>query len=143
MRNALIALVLGTTLTSLLPAQQATARLLGTSTDPTGAVVPAANIVARNVGTGLERRTVANESGEYSIPQLPIGQYTLVADSAGFKTSTITGLVLRVDQEARVDITLALGSAAESIQVEASTPLLVSDGSSVGQVVENVAIANM
>jgi carboxypeptidase family protein len=99
--------------------------------------------VARNTATGLTRKTVANESGDYSIPLLPIGQYTVTADSAGFKTSTINGLVLQVSQEARLDITLVLGSAAESIQVEASSPLLVTDGSSVGQVVENIAISSM
>ena len=82
-------------------AQESTARLLGTVTDPTGAVVPAANIAARNTATGLTRKTVANESGDYAIPLLPIGQYTVTADSAGFKTSTINGLVLQVGQEAR------------------------------------------
>src|SRR5689334_150065 len=116
MRNARLALFTGILLTSSLSAQDSTARLLGTVTDPTGAVVPGARVVARNVSTGIERSTAANESGEYSIPQLPIGQYTVVAESSGFKSSTINGLVLRVDQEARVDITLALGSAAESIQ---------------------------
>src|SRR4029077_7796460 len=91
-----------------LRAQESTARLLGTVTDPTGAVVPAANIVARNTATGLTRKTVANESGDYSIPLLPIGQYTVTADSAGFKTSTVNGLVLQVSQEARLDISLVL-----------------------------------
>jgi Carboxypeptidase regulatory-like domain len=126
-----------------LPAQESTARLLGTVKDPTGAVVPGAGIVAKNMATGLERKTLADTSGEYSIPQLPIGQYTITAESAGFKTSTVTDLVLQVNQEARVDITLALGTAAESISVRASSPVLVTDTSSVGQVIENVAIVNM
>jgi hypothetical protein len=139
----MIAMIVCLLFAPVLCAQESTARLLGTVTDPTGAVVPAANVAARNTATGLTRKTVANESGDYSIPLLPIGQYTVTADSAGFKTSTINGLVLQVSQEARLDITLVLGSAAESIQVEASSPLLVTDGSSVGQVVENIAIANM
>ena len=95
------------------------------------------------LATGLERKTLANESGDYSIPLLPIGQYTVTGEAAGFKTSTITGLTLQVNQEARVDIKLTVGSAAESIQVEAASPVLVTDDSSVGQVIENVAIANM
>ena len=65
------------------------------------------------------------------------------AEAAGFKTSTITGLTLQVNQEARIDIKLTVGSAAESIQVEATSPVLVTDDSSVGQVIENVSIANM
>jgi hypothetical protein len=143
MRYTAMALILGVVLAPLLSAQDSTARLLGTVTDPTGAVIPAANVVVRNVATGLERRAVANESGNYSIPALPIGQYTVTAESAGFKTSTITGLALQVNQEARLDIKLELGTAAESIQVQATSPVLVTDGSSVGQVVENAAIANM
>src|SRR6266550_854852 len=143
MRYVAITLILGAAFASFLSAQESTARLLGTVTDPTGAVVPRASVVARNVATGLERKAQANESGDYSIPLLPIGQYTVTGEAAGFKTSTITGLALQVNQEARLDINLELGTAAESIQVEAASPVLVTDDSSVGQVVENVAIANM
>src|SRR5271154_4070574 len=102
----LFAFALALTLAAWLSAQESTARLLGTVTDQTGAVLPKAEIVARNVATGLERKTVANEAGEYSISLLPIGQYTVKADAAGFKTNTITGLTLQVNQEARVDIRL-------------------------------------
>src|SRR5438874_1321219 len=132
MRYATMTLILGVAFGSFLSAQESTARLLGTVTDPTGAVIPGATVVARNVATGLDRKTVANESGNYSIPSLPIGQYTLVAESAGFRTSTITGLTLQLNQEARFDIKLELGAAAESIQVQAVTPALVTDSSSVG-----------
>jgi hypothetical protein len=131
------------TFAALLPAQESTARLLGTIRDPTGAVIPRANVVARNVATGLLWKTVTNDTGDYAIPLLSIGQYTVTAEAAGFKTSTVTGLVLQVNQEARVDITLTVGSATESVEVTTSSPLLVTDDSSVGQVVENTSIANM
>src|SRR5262245_5484918 len=124
-------------------AQQSTARLLGTVKDPTGAVVGSAMVIAHNVATGQDRKTTTDETGDYSIPLLPIGDYTVSAESPGFKTSTISGLSLQVNQEARVDITLSLGSTSEVVQVQASAPLLVTDGSSVGQVIENKAIANM
>lgn len=143
MRYAAITLILVVAFAPASSAQEATARLLGTITDPTGAVVVSANVVVRNVATGLQRKTVTNESGDYSISLLSIGQYTVTAEAAGFKTSTISGLALQVNQEARLDIRLALGSATESIQVTAATPVLVTDGSSVGQVVDNAAIANM
>src|SRR6267378_1088124 len=132
MRYAACTLILGAAFAPLAFAQESTARLLGTVTDPTGAVIPAASVVARNVDTGLVRRAVANGSGDYSIPMLPIGQYTVTAESAGFRTSTITGLVLQLNQEARLDIKLELGTAAESIQVQATASVLVTDGSSVG-----------
>ena len=124
-------------------AQESTARFLGTITDATGAVIPRAQVMARNTDTGLSWKTVSNESGDFSIPRVPIGPYTVTAEAAGFKTSTINGLVLQVNQEARVDITLSVGSAAESVEVTAAAPLLVTDDSGVGQVVENEAIANM
>lgn len=143
MRCSAIVLILGASFGSSLFAQESNARLLGTITDPSGAVIPGANVTARNLATGLERKTVSNATGDYSIPGLAIGQYTVTADSAGFKTSTITGLTLQVNQEARVNITLTLGTAAESIEVQAISPLLVTDSSSVGQVIEGVLIANM
>src|SRR3954449_11780071 len=136
MRYVAFTLILGCTFAASLFAQESTARLLGTVTDPTGAVVPHASISAKNVATGLEKKAQANESGDYSIPLLPIGQYTVTGEAAGFKIATITGLTLQVSQEARVDIKLAVGSANESIQVEATTPVLVTDQSSVVQVVE-------
>lgn len=143
MRYAAIACLFAWALATPASAQESSARLLGTITDPTGAVIPGANITAHNVATGLERKTISNATGEYLIPGLPIGEYTVTADSSGFKTSTITGLTLEVNQDARVDIRMAVGGAAESIEVQAVSPLLVTDSSSVGQVVENTAIANM
>ena len=59
-----------------------TASVTGRITDPTGAVIPRASIVAKNVATGLERKAQANESGDYSIPLLPIGQYTVIGEAA-------------------------------------------------------------
>jgi hypothetical protein len=100
MRFIAATLVAGAIVAPALFAQESTARLLGTVTDPTGAVVPRASIVAKNIATGLEKKAQANESGDYSIPLLPIGQYTVIGEAAGFKTSTITGLTLQVNQGA-------------------------------------------
>jgi hypothetical protein len=94
MRFVAVTLLAGAILAPSSFAQESTARLLGTITDPTGAVIPHASITAKNLATGLERKAVANESGDYSIPLLPIGQYTVTGEAAGFKISTITGLML-------------------------------------------------
>src|SRR5579883_1622148 len=93
-------------LTSVSFAQESTARLLGTVTDPTGALVPRTIITAKNVATGLSWKTQSDESGNYTIPLLPIGQYTVTGEAPGFKTATVTGLTLQVNQEARVDMKL-------------------------------------
>jgi hypothetical protein len=132
-------------LTGVFPvvAQQSTARLLGTVTDQTGGVIVGATLRVANAGTGFQRITQSSQTGEYSIPLLPIGEYTVTAEASGFKTATIGGLVLQVNQEARVDVVLSVGTTSETVSVEATAPLLVTDTSSVGQVIENKAIANM
>src|SRR5437879_1892548 len=130
MRYAALTLILGVAMAPLSSAQESTARLLGTITDPTGAVIPAASVVARNAATGLQRKTVANESGNYSIPLLPIGQYTVTAESARLQDQYGYGprvTALQVDQEPRLDIKLELGTSAESIQVQATSSLLVTE----------------
>jgi hypothetical protein len=91
MRHILVTLFVVTAFETVTAAQESTARLLGTITDPTGAVVPGANVVTHNVATGLERRATSDQSGDYLIPMLAIGHYTVTVDAAGFKTSTITG----------------------------------------------------
>lgn len=124
-------------------AQQSTARLLGTVKDPTGGAIPGATVRAINIATSQERSAATDASGDYSIPLLPIGEYTITGEAQGFKTTTIQGVTLQVNQEARVDMTLTLGSTSETVSVEAAVPLLVTDSSSVGQVIENKAIQNM
>src|SRR5450755_4672249 len=99
MRFITATLVAGAILASVSFAQESTARLNGTVTDPTGAVIPHASVAVKNLATSLEWKAQSNESGDYSIPLLPIGQYTVTGEAAGFKTSTITGLTLQVNQE--------------------------------------------
>ncbi len=126
-----------------LPGQDSTARLLGTLTDQSGAVIPGATIAARNAATGVERKTSSNRAGDYSIPLLPIGDYTVTAEANGFRTSTLEGITLQVGQEARLDIKLAIGTASETVEVKASAPLVVTDSSSVGQVIDSATLANV
>ncbi|MFN7924344.1 MAG: TonB-dependent receptor [Bryobacteraceae bacterium] len=123
--------------------QQSTARMLGSVRDQTGAVVPGASVKVVNTATGQERTAQSSEEGEYSISLLPIGDYTVTAEAQGFKLTTVRGVVLQVNQEARVDLTLALGSTSETVAVEATIPLLVTDSATVGQVIENKSIQNM
>lgn len=124
-------------------AQQSTARLLGNVVDQSGAVVPGATVTATAGATGQRRSTTTEGNGSYSIPLLPIGEYLVSVEASGFKQSTVRNVVLQVDQDARVDISLTLGSTSETVSVEAVAPLLVTDNSAVGQVIENAAILNM
>src|SRR5947208_2498131 len=115
--------------------QQSSARLLGTVVDQSGAVVPNATVSAVGTATGQRRTAQTDDSGNYAIPLLPIGEYTVSVEASGFKVSTARNVVLQVDQDARVDITLTLGSTSETVSVEALAPLLVTDNSAVGQVI--------
>lgn len=103
---------------SLTLAQDITANLSGTITDSSGAVVPGASILITNSNTSVVVwRGVSNESGNYSAPSLPVGTYRLSVESSGFKKSEIRGLVLQVDQRARVNVTLQPGELAETVTV--------------------------
>lgn len=143
MQKTTIAIVLSILMQPFIWGQESTGRLLGTVTDPSGAVVPKTNITVHETNTGFERKVVANDTGDYVVPGLPIGQYTVTADAPGFRTSTISGLTLQLNQEARVDIKMVVGSSSASVEVTTTTPLLVTDSSAVGQVIENKSITDM
>ena len=111
--------------------------ILGTVRDASGAVAPGAEVAARHVETGLVRRAIANESGNYSIPQLPVGAYRVSAALAGFKTAVVDRLVLEVNQRARVDFVLEVGAVSDHIQVTADAALLETDTSARGEVIDS------
>ena len=87
-------------------AQQNSATISGRVLDSSGAAVPGAMVVARNIETGLERPAIRDETGAYTIPLLPIGPYDVSGELAGFKKAVKTGIVLQVAQQARLDFGL-------------------------------------
>jgi hypothetical protein len=104
--------------------------ILGTVTDPAGAVVAGANVRAKNLDTGIERSTVTDDAGNYSLPELPIGRYEVNVQAAGFKIDTITDVRVDVAGERRLDAQLSLGGAdtvtivANAVQVETTSNTL-------------------
>jgi hypothetical protein len=120
-------------------AQVATAELSGTVLDSTGATVANARLTATNVATNLAHETVSDGSGHYIIPLLPPGDYTLTAETAGFRKLVRSGLSLQINQQARVDLTMEVGQVSETLQVTAQAPLLESESSSLGTVGESKA----
>lgn len=119
------------------------AGIQGNVTDPSGAYVPDVIIKVTNLATGVINEVKTNEQGFYSIPFLGSGNYKIEATQAGFAPQTRQELKLDVDQVARVDFTLRIGSVAESIEVTATAALLESETTSVGQVIENQRIVEM
>ncbi|MBS1832001.1 MAG: TonB-dependent receptor [Acidobacteria bacterium] len=123
---------------------QSTATIVGRITDPTGAVVTNAKVTAKNVSTGLERSTVSSETGDYEIPYLPIGgTYTVTVTVPGFQTSEATGIVLQVDQRARIDIGVRVGNTTERVVVEDAAPIVNTESGSIGQVISNKRIVDL
>ncbi len=121
-----------------------TATVVGRVTDASGAVVSQATVSVVNTATNLVRSSATNDTGDFEIPLLPItGSYTLSIKKLGFQTQQITGIVLQVDQEARFDVRLAVGSVSETMSVKGEAPLVNTDNATVGQVIDNQTIVDL
>ena len=123
--------------------QSATATLVGTVLDPSGAFVPTATLSLTRSGTNITRTMTSNERGDFTIPGLAPGSYRLVCEHEGFKRTVIENVELLVNQTARMDVALQVGAVAESVAVTAAAPLVASETSSVGQVIATNQIANL
>ncbi|MGZ4733125.1 MAG: carboxypeptidase-like regulatory domain-containing protein [Terriglobales bacterium] len=91
--------------------------ILGTVTDASGAVISGANVMVKNAATGLERSTQTSVDGSYSVPELPIGTYTVTVTQSGFQTSVTTNVVVDVASERRVDAVLKAGQVSQTVEV--------------------------
>ncbi|MBI3471883.1 MAG: carboxypeptidase regulatory-like domain-containing protein [Candidatus Solibacter usitatus] len=124
-------------------AQNPTAQVTGLVQDSTGAVVPNARVEVINAGTGSRWQLTTNESGYYTAPLLPPGDYRVAAHAQGFKSVNRSGVTLVVAQVARIDFTLEVGGVAETVEVSATAPLLESQSASLGQIVETKVISDL
>lgn len=119
---------------STLHAQTTTAAVRGTITDASSAIVPGAKVTVTNTATGVQTSAVANQAGEYSIRFLPIGSYKLVVEDSGFKTATYGPFSLEIDQTAKIDVSLKVGSANTTVTVsEQFQPILQTEGATNGE----------
>ena len=118
-------------------------QILGFVEDGTGAAVPGVTITATHLATGQTRTVVTGESGTYVFPLMTPGEYTLRAELEGFKTDLRTGLILQLNQKARVDFQLQVGALTESIEVSARGVILNTDDATLGNVVEQQRITEL
>jgi hypothetical protein len=110
-----------------LHAQSVTGTLLGTVADSAGAVVPNAKITATQTDTGIIRETISNESGNYTMPDITPGTYSVTAVSTGFKKETRENIQVLTNSTERVDLRLSLGSITESVVVTTAPAMLQTD----------------
>ena len=96
----------------------------GTVRDVQGALLPGVTVTVANIDTGEQRVVVTNESGLYRAPLLSLGTYRLAAELQGFKKFEQTGISLRAGQTAVIDVSLSVGTVAETITVTADSPLV-------------------
>ncbi len=123
-------------------AQVETATMFGSVSDKSGAVIPGAQVTAKNVETGFSRSATTNDRGEYSIKFLPVGTYRVEARAKGFHTFAQNGAVLDVQRNARVDAVLEVGSVTETVTVTSDVLQVNTFDPSLGRTVENSEIIN-
>ena len=123
--------------------QAVSARLLGTVTDATGAVVPSANLTIRETQTGVSRNVQTNESGNWTVPELAPGVYEVAVEAKGFKKEVRKDVTLLVDTTTRVDVQLQPGAVTDTVEVTGAPPLLQTDTASTGEKIEREVLANV
>ena len=136
-----VLLVLG--LLSAAASAQTVGEITGEVKDASGANAPNAAVTATNAETNVARSTVTNSSGVYSIPGLTPGMYNIKASAEGFQTVVKTNVELQVQQTARVDFTLAVGSTNQTIEVSGVAALLNTEDATVGTVIEQKRIVDL
>jgi hypothetical protein len=130
---------IGVTLTVLgfasLAQAQVSASLSGQVTDPSGAVVPASAVTAKNTETGAVRTTITDDAGRYQVLSLPVGEYEVGVAKQGFQEEIRSGIHLAVGQEASVDMILRLGPIAEQVKVIAEVPMVTTTAADISGLV--------
>jgi hypothetical protein len=117
--------------------------MVGTVTDSSGAAVAGADVKVVNQGTNVAVNTTTGNDGQYTVTNLDPGIYEITVSAKGFKVSTVRDIVLNVSQTARQDIQVAVGDVTSSVVVEAAAPVVQSELSSIGSVVDNRQIQSI
>ncbi|HTQ97352.1 MAG TPA: TonB-dependent receptor [Candidatus Acidoferrum sp.] len=118
--------------------------ILGTVMDSSGGAVPGATVTIRNVDTGLTRTVSTSEDGSYSAPELPIGNYKVTVEKAGFKEAVVTSVTVEVSSDRRADFTLQPGELAQKVEVTGEAlPMVESTSDTLGGIVESKVVTSL
>jgi hypothetical protein len=122
-------------------AQEVTAAITGTVVDPGGAPINGAKVTAKDVDRGIVQTTESNDSGVFNFPRVPVGTYEVRAEAKGFQAAKQTAFTVVLNQTARLSFQLKIGQVTETVEVTATAPLLQTDASLIGSVIDGRTIA--
>ncbi len=114
-------------------AQSSTGSLAGTVTDPNGAAIPGAKVIATGVTTGAKLETLSSDAGLYVFPTMPVSTYTITVEKSGFKKLSRQNIEIRIAQRLDLDIRLEVGDVQQTVEVTAEAPLLETSSPERGQ----------
>lgn len=146
LRRLILVVLLLTLFASVTPAswaQKDTGTIVGSVKDPSGAVVPNASVTVTDVEHGQTLNTTTNSDGDFVASPLRVGRYTVTVQQSGFKKAVSVPVDLDVQQRVAVNVVLQVGEISESVVVSSATPLLESETSELGQVVDSQRVANL
>ena len=119
------------------------ARLVGTVTDQSGAVIPGVDVTAVNKETNVTHKALTNERGDYLIDKLRPGLYDVSAEVSGFRKQAFLAVRLQTEQVGRVDFVLTTGQLSETVQVTGVSPIVNTERAEIGSVVEEKKIREL
>src|SRR5208337_4033092 len=126
------------------PAQTFRGTILGSVSDSSGAAVPGATVTIKNLDTGLTRTVTTSDDGTYAAPELPIGNYSVSVEKAGFKLGVVSGIKVEVSSERRADVTLQPGQLAQTVTVQGEElPMVESTSNTLGGMIESKVAGNL
>ena len=124
-------------------AQAVSGTLLGTVTDASGATVAGAKITAIQTGTGLRRETISNESGNYTLPDVVPGTYSVTAAKQGFKQQSQENITVLQNTTERTDLVLTIGNVTETVTVTTAPPVLQTDRADISTSISAAQVSNL
>src|SRR5262245_21355059 len=117
--------------------------ITGAVTDSTGAIIAGAAVTVTNAATNQVRRDTTNETGNYSVPFLVPGLYDVRVENHSFKVATRKGVDLQIGAVARIDFSLEVGEVGQQVEVSGGAPLLATESTALGTVIENRRIVEL
>ncbi len=136
-----LAAMVGATAASCLA--QGLGKIVGAVTDKAGGAVAGAKVRAMQAGTGMKTETATNGSGDYVFPSLPPADYSITVEAKGFATATQSNVTLQADQSQTVNISLTVGTVAETIEVMATAPQVDTTTGTISQVVTQKQVSEL